>query len=186
MVCKCARCRYEGQGWAQGGGLTVEELRALGDLAMQQHHYPEAFQLYSHILEAHPTDGDALHARGGALLEGGLWPEAHAVFRAAAVLAPLHPGLLLHSKKELAYQRPENGQEAEAGGAHAASVCAASANSVALPESEELIPGRAFLTHGSLQVLSNLECEQGVRLAEDAAARSGGWTTARHYAVVLV
>ena len=74
MVCKCARCRYEGQAWAQGGGLTVEELRALGDLAMQQHHYPEAFELYSHIVEAHPTDGDALHARGGALLEGGLWP----------------------------------------------------------------------------------------------------------------
>ena len=214
------------------GGFTVEELRALGDLAMQQHRYPEAFQLYSHILEAHPTDGDALHARGGALLEGGLWPEAHAVFRAAAALAPLHPGLLLHSKKELAYQAPEKGQEAEAGGAHAPSaiVCAASANAVAkawsdgrtdqvlpsphavalpsseelilqqrhahlqqrhddevaLPSSEELIPGRAFLTHGSLQVLSDLECDQGVRLAEDAAARSGGWTTARHYAVVRV
>eukprot|EP00802_Teleaulax_amphioxeia_P005914 Tamp_05918.p2 GENE.Tamp_05918~~Tamp_05918.p2 ORF type:complete len:277 (+),score=37.31 Tamp_05918:1278-2108(+) len=153
---------------------------------MQQHRYPEAFRLYSQIVEAQPADADAMHARGGALLEAGLWPEAHAMFRDAAAQHPLHPGLLLHASKELAYQASETALEAETADAHAAGAAQREAIDVALPGSKELISGRAFVTHGPLQVLSDLECDEGLRLAEDAAALSGGWTTARHYAVVLV
>jgi len=185
-VCQCVRCRYEGPASAHERGFGVEELRALGDLAMQQHRYPEAFRLYSQIVEAQPADADAMHARGGALLEAGLWPEAHAMFRDAAAQHPLHPGLLLHASKELAYQASETALEAETADAHAAGAAQREAIDVALPGSKELIPGRAFVTHGPLQVLSDLECDEGLRLAEDAAALSGGWTTARHYAVVLV
>ena len=44
---------------------------------MQQQRHADAFALYSRILSIRPEDGAALHARGGALLEAGFWPEAH-------------------------------------------------------------------------------------------------------------
>ena len=53
---------------------------------------------------AHPTDGDAWHLLGAALLTEGKWTAAHREWRSGAAAAPRHRALLQQQQKELVTQ----------------------------------------------------------------------------------
>ena len=188
VVCACMRCRLEGRrrGRMDGGAWALaerESVRAMAALYMQQGRHEEAFAVYAELVERAPADADALHARAGALLEGGWWPEAHLLFRLGAELAPTHPGLALHAAKEAAYGAGDGPAPATAGGTAPATAggkgvadASGTAEGVAggsgsgggggggvkhaacwqVPAFEELLPGQeaqAFVTVGARGVL---------------------------------
>ncbi|EKX34611.1 hypothetical protein GUITHDRAFT_147129 [Guillardia theta CCMP2712] len=161
--CPCMRCNYERGSVTD---LNVSQLRALGDLAMQQHRYQDAYELYGNILALHPNEPEALFARGGALLEAGLWVHAHQAFREAALLAPGHERLTALHLKEMAYSL-EVGSDPEKWGderEHGKQSC---------PRFHPVVEGRAFVTYGEHPVVPLAECQLAVDMAEAAASRRG-------------
>lgn len=173
FTCDCARCRSDDYGCGEAG-LNVEQLRLLGDFAMQGARHSEAFRLYGEVLKLIPDDGDAWHARGTALYESGRWAQGNAVFLEGAALAPQHVRLGAEAAKIRAYRwHPLDGT-------HLALTLPSWSSYLRTAQAPL---GRCFLTTGPLPVLAPAECAAAIESAEAFSAAQGGWTTVRHYAV---
>ena len=205
--CRCERCALE-RGWgaqegvqegAQEGAeavsraadaaglsrLAPRDLVRLADQAQEEARYEDAERAARAAAAADPSNGDAAHKIGVALLGQGRWAEAHAAWREGFARAPKHPALASQASKDEAYRpgvpkasrrdddddpepEPEPEAEAEASSSSAATT---------------LHPAGVWSTPADRPVLTREECAAWIEAAEAAATARGGWTTSRHYAV---
>ena len=165
FVCSCARCVLESG--ADGANPSVADMKRLADQAQEEARYEDAEAAARFVLKSDPTDGDAHHKIGTAMLGQGRWADAHAAWREGVAVAPDHPALSSQAAKDEAY----------APGVPAAdqTLC-----SVAF---ESVHDGGIWATPESSPLMTEAECAEWVRLAEKAGEARGGWTTSRHYAV---
>jgi predicted 2-oxoglutarate/Fe(II)-dependent dioxygenase YbiX len=154
------------------GSLSVPSLLTLSDQAQEESRYEDAERVARMASRLDPGNGDALHKAGVALLGQGRWAEAHAAWRAGYALAPDHPALAAQAAKDAAYDHP---------GLVESSPRPASASARAPDELVTVHAAGVWRTRTAM--LSRAECAEWIALAEAAASKRGGWTTARHYAV---
>lgn len=169
--------------------LTASELRWLADQAQEEARYEDAERAAAAALALDPTDGDAAHKVGTALLGQGRWAEAHAAWRRGVEAAPLHPALAQQAAKDAAYLPGVVAATASASDA-ASSAASSAAPASARPQPPSppfaaLHPAGVWSTEAAAAppLLNEAECAEWVAAAETAAAVRGGWTTSRHYAV---
>ncbi len=193
-ICECLRCRCETL-WSDKGDISVycdagvrdtnqesfhiSDIKAIGDLSMQHSKYKYAYDLYKIILRSQPNNGDVLHASCASLLERGYVHQAQEMWKEANQICTDHDGISLQIKKQNAYEQDGGDHETAKG----QNICM---NTVKLQEGsyETLISSQAFVTKRATPIISDDECSQAIRWAEEAArSREGGWTTSRHYAV---
>ena len=188
--CRCPRCRYERLDRSSKQQIILgdtrdgnenqvfywKEIKALGDLAMQQGRHEDAEEFYSLVLKTKPDNGDALHARAASYLERGLYCKSQQLWKEAHNIGSTHKEISLAATKQKAYgfstRTKEHGNEAP------------TSVSTRNYKVTTLMEGRCFITDRDSPILSPHECKQAIRWAEDASKeRPGGWTTSRHYAV---
>eukprot|EP00979_Chaetoceros_neogracilis_P008606 scaffold1909_cov247-Chaetoceros_neogracile.AAC.2 len=189
FVCSCIRCKCERR-WEYRSMFKVHgrdseidspdddsfhwtEIKNMADLAMQHSTFKVAYELYTLGLKIEPNNGDMLHARCASVLERGLLKQAQEMWKQAYEKCPYHDGIMLHVKKQEAYNQgmqtiyKSNGKM-----------------SLTCDSFLTLIPSKCFLTHPQNPIFTSDECAKAVEWAESAAkSRVGGWTTSRHYAV---
>ena len=95
FVCSCARCELESG--ADGANPSVADMKRLADQAQEEARYEDAEAAARFVLKSDPTDGDAHHKIGNAMLGQGRWADAHAAWREAAV-APTTRALVASGK----------------------------------------------------------------------------------------
>lgn len=189
FTCQCSRCRYERldrssrqqiilsdtRDGKESQGFYWKEIKALGDLAMQQGRHEDAEEFYSLVLKAKPDDGDALHARAASYLERGLYCKSQQLWKEAHNICSIHKEISLAATKQKAYgfsteTKDVHGNEAP--------------TSISTTNYTTLMEGCCFITDRDSPILSPQECKHAIKWAEDASKeRPGGWTTSRHYAV---
>lgn len=132
-----------------------------------------------------PTDqqgGDIHHALGAALVSLGLWRAAHAAWFAGVSLHPSHTGLQEATARLLAYTNtPQQSEASEASSSPVQLDPLDPSDCWTLCKAPAASPALIFLSKQPL--LSAETCAWCISEAEEFASRSGGWTTARHYAV---
>ena len=183
--CNCPRCICE-RNWYRRDAFVVtsshhdelihpklcfknDDLKRLGDLAMQQERYQDAQDLYSVLLKFEPFNGDVLHARCASHLARGDFLLAHALWEDASKLAPNHEGIQLHLIKYSTYNKGKKNYEESA---------------ASLIQYQTFIPCKCFVTDDQTPILDRDECARIIQITEDEAVkRRDGWTTSRHYAV---
>lgn len=188
-VCECVRCRCETR-WGDKDNFNMcdnssmsetqkdhfhcEDLKSIGDLAMQHSRYKTAGDLYRLVLKMQPKNGDVLHALCASLLERGCFEKAQEMWKEAYKLCPRHNSISLQIKKQNAYYQYD-GTKLGAG-----------VHKFQVKEGlyATLIPSKAFVTKEDSPIISHDECSRAITWAEATAkVRPGGWTTSRHYAV---
>jgi hypothetical protein len=163
FLCVCLRCEGERGGYEK---LSQTELSALASQALEEGRCEIAAEIW-HILEGRgEINGSGSYRLGVALLALGRFAEARDVWRRAAVEFPNHPELQAQSDKEHSCDT---------------SSTLLSRDDIDRIEFETLLPHGAFLS--TTPVLSSVDCEEIINLAEAEAKERGGWATARHYAV---
>ena len=120
-----------------------------------------------------PTDGDAAHKVGTALLGQGEWAAAHVAWRRGVEAAPTHPALSAQAAKDNAYLP---------GTATSSTTMTTTATSPPSPRFETVHSAGVWSSRVGPPLLNQTECAEWVAAAE-AAATLGGWTTSCHYAV---
>jgi hypothetical protein len=182
FVCSCVRCRYEA---APNNiiclGFSREQLKRVGDLAMQQGRFEDAFTMYDSILLSHPHDGDILHARAAAILGRassvefaklghcqGYFTHAQRLWSEAGVLSSTHPDIAIQLEKQVVYKTLQYDVHAD--------------TDVNIPYTS-FLDGKCHIT--AVPVISLEGCQRVINTAENYSATggNGGWTTSRHYAV---
>ncbi len=190
-ICNCVRCRCEIQ-WEGRDHFNVlgdndnsllnphkgcfhqDDIKAMGDFAMQQARYKTAGELYRLALTAQPKNGDILHSICASFLERGCFDKAQDMWKDAHKLCPGHESIALQIKKQKAYYHREG------------FMTGTNDQMMQLKNNfyTTLIPKKAFVTKDDSPIISDNECSQAIEWAEAAAkVRKGGWTTSRHYAV---
>ena len=96
FVCSCARCELESG--ADGANPSVVDMKRLADQAQEEARYEDAEAAARFVLKSDPTDGDAHHKIGTAMLGQGRWADAHAAWREGVAVAPDHPALVASGK----------------------------------------------------------------------------------------
>lgn len=183
FVCLCVRCRYEADPDSViCMGFSREQLKRVGDLAMQQGRFEDASALYDNILLSHPNDGDVLHAKAAATLGRassvefakyghcqGYFNHAQQLWSKAGVLSSTHPDIAIQLKKQVVCKTLQYDDHADTG--------------VNIPYTS-FLDGKCHIT-ADIPVISLEACQHVINTAEEYAATggTGGWTTARHYAV---
>ena len=191
FICRCSRCRYERlerssrqhiivgdtRDGNESQGFYWKEIKALGDLAMQQGRHEDAEELYKLVLKAKPDNGESLHARAASYLERGLYCKSQQLWKDAHKVCPAHQEISLAATKQKAYGFSEKMKDVH-GNEAPTSVSTTNYKFTTLME------GRCFITDHDSPILSPQECKHVIQWAEEAAKeRPGGWTTSRHYAV---
>ena len=128
--CRCPRCRYERLDRSSKQQIILgdtrdgnenqvfywKEIKALGDLAMQQGRHEDAEEFYSLVLKTKPDNGDALHARAASYLERGLYCKSQQLWKEAHNIGSTHKEISLAATKQKAYgfstRTKEHGNEA--------------------------------------------------------------------------
>jgi len=138
---------------------------------MRAQKFSQAARLLRLQIGRDPSDGDAWHALGAALLSTRAtgWMDAHTVWTQGARRCPTHHYLSLTVQKMEAYSKAV--EVARTRGIPAERCVAYTAG----------LDGRVALTTAA--VLSTSACAQAIAAAEAFAANNIGWTTSRHYAV---
>ena len=191
--CVCERCALERDWGAREGDregvraadaaspsrLAPRDLIRLADQAQEEARYEDAERAARVAVAADPSNGDAAHKIGVALLGQGRWAEAHAAWREGFASAPKHPALAAQAAKDEAY-RPgvprASRRDAESEPEPEPEASSSSATTT-------LHPAGVWSTPADRPVLTREECAAWIEAAEAAATARGGWTTSRHYAV---
>lgn len=191
FLCPCIRCLYERGSYTtvcreQQPSLkyTWQQMKRMGDLAMQQSRFQDAAQLYQSILDVHPTNGDVAHARAAAFLGrassspfhqqghcGGYFLKAQRLWNEAAATKECasHPDIAVQLEKQRAYGTLNDNGEAES-------------KDFDNIDFASYLNGNVYITNDDTPMISQTECQNVINIAEQHAARLG-WTTTRHYAV---
>ena len=157
LECACARCRFE-----NGDTVPAEALRVVATCAEGDGRFEDALKAHGAILVANPRDGDALYGRARVRGWNDEWGAERRLLQEAIKLAPDHPAIRKAVTTRDAYH---------------AGPCASKAFVFATVES-----GGAVVW-ASNNVVDPRACAKAITLAEAHAAKNGGWTTARHFAV---
>lgn len=199
VPCECARCKFESRAGTYGQegyprlqlgiSLLVELLQKktaattcmhLAELDMQLGRWAGARQLFASAIELEVfCIGNAYHGLGAACMESGLWREAREAWCHGLRLCPSHVALAHEVQKDKAFNSCLTDND---------TVLLAGTEQLTLEDPLRLSFGAfekgepaVFLTRSPL--LSHAECARAIHLAERHAQDTGGWTTARHYAV---
>lgn len=189
-TCSCFQCEL-----LRGGLSGCEErvrdsssawakVRILAFGALGGQEFERAQSLLGILLRHTPPthdSGDVHHALGAALLSRGLWRGAHASWTAGFALYPSHAGLQEATARLLAYTAPPSHSEAPLEAPSLPLDPLAPEDCWTLRKAPASSPALIFLSKQPL--LSTETCAWCVAEAEEFALLSGGWTTARHYAV---
>lgn len=171
--CKCIRCVVEGAledsrddaaAARLGGVATVEQLRALSELAEQHERYEDQLGLLEEILARLPGDGDALYTKAMVRSWTGEYSESRRQMRDALQTVPTHPRLASRLRQYDSYfsgQCPPLREDVDFAGV-------------------EGLDDRAFVCPA---LLSASSCASLVEDVERHLGQRGGWTTTRHYSV---
>ena len=179
FACACDRCileegvhlpsaeREERREELVEGSLSVRSLLTLSDQAQEESRYEDAERVARMASRLDPGNGDALArraSRSSAEADG----RRRTWRRAGYALAPDHPALAAQAAKDAAPTSPGSSSSPRPASASA--------------RADELA-SHAAVWRTRTAMLSRAECAEWIALAEAAASKRGGWTTARHYAV---
>lgn len=180
-VCTCEKCQYES---GHASTLTTQQLKRLGDVAMQQGQYEDATSIYQSILDVEPCNADALHAKAASFLGQassttfanvghcqGFFLRAQYLWSKAASNKSLakHPDISVHLVKQEAFGTIQDLQ------------CTREASTSSI-QCSSFLDDKVFLTNDNTPIIALAECQTAIQAAEDYA-KASGWTTSRHYAV---
>jgi hypothetical protein len=180
--CACARCVLDAGSVAE---LAPADVHALCRQAQEEGRYEDAEGLMRALL-ARPAppgavpDAEASHALGVCQLAQGRWEEAHATWAAAAPSAHAHASLKAQVDKDACYW-PAEDAPTQASLRDAMCMVPTEDDMYLVPLSAPPRDDMAVVTR--VPLLAAEDCARAVAAAEEAAAKRGGWTTARHYAV---
>jgi hypothetical protein len=180
--CACARCVAD---LAGAGELVPPDVHALCRQAQEEGRYEDAEALMRGLLAraaapGAPPDAEASHALGVCLLAQGRWEEAHATWAAAAPGAHAHAALAAQAAKDASYW-PADEAPTQASLRDAMCMVPTEEDMYLVPLTPPPRDDMAVVTR--VPLLAAEDCARAVAAAEAAAAKRGGWTTARHYAV---
>ena len=189
FACSCERCQYENESRCT---FTSRQLKWLGDIAMQQGRFKDAECIFDAILQLEPCNGDALHAKAASYLGKassanfaklghcqGYFLRAQQIWNKSMERASFfnHPEISVILKKQNAYGTFPNSDEHEVD-LGSKSIKFTSDNY----KWSSYLNAKAFLTHDDTPIISKIECQRVIQVAE-GYAKKHGWTTSRHYAV---
>ena len=157
LECDCARCRFE-----NGDAVPTEALRVVATCAEGDGRFEDALKAHGAILVANPRDGDALYGRARVYGWNDEWGAERRLLQEAIKLAPDHPEIRKAVTTRDAYH---------------AGPCSFKAFVF------ETVESGGAVVWASDRVVDPRACAKAITLAEAHAAKNGGWTTARHFAV---
>lgn len=187
FTCGCERCQYERQ--ENINDIPAQQLKRLGDIAMQQSRFEEASNIYDAILKSEPNNADVFHAKAASFLGRassanfsklghchGFFVQAQHLWSQVAANTNLekHADISVILQKQNAYRTIQ----------HLSSDDVTSSNNDYSTDKafKSFLNEKVFLTDNNAPVITSIECQKVIQSAEEYAKQTG-WTTSRHYAV---